>query len=286
MTERRNAYRNEAPSPPVDALIAELAKRQHGIVTLEQLEGLGMSRAAVRRRVLAGRLFQMHRGVYAVGYPARSRDALLTAAALAAGVRSGVGYFASIEVWNVSRWPPSRVIDVVSLSQRRPAGVRVHTARQLDARDLTRHRNIPVTTIERTLVDLTDVMTPYQLAFVIHEAAFRGLFDLAATRAAIERANGRRHLKRLERAIELHLSGSAGTRSAKEDAYLASLPADQQTLVRVNTKIEPDFHWPEQQLVVEIDGSGHGRPPTQAEDAERDARLEHAGIEVRRIAAR
>ena len=56
--------------------------------------------------------------------------------------------------------------------------------------------------------------------------------------------------------------------------------------MRVNTKIEPDFHWPEQQLVVEIDGSGHGRPPTQAEDAERDARLEHAGIEVRRIAAR
>ena len=106
------------------------------------------------------------------------------------GVRSGVGYFASIEVWNVSRWPPSRVIDVVSLSQRRPAGVRVHTARHLDARDLTKHRHIPVTTIERTLVDLTDVLTPHQLAFVIHEAAFRGLFDLAATRAVIERANG------------------------------------------------------------------------------------------------
>ena len=286
MTQPRHERCDVVASPPVQALIAELAKCQHGLVTLEQLRDLGLSDAALRRRVAAGRLFRLHRGVYAVGYPARSRDAILTAAALAAGVRSGVSHFASIEVWNVSRWPPSRVIDVVSLSQRRPAGVRVHTARRLDARDLTKHRHIPVTTIERTLVDLTDVMTPYQLAFVIHEAAFRGLFDLAATRAAIKRANGRRHLSRLERAIELHLSGSAGTRSAKEDAYLASLPPDQQELVRVNTKIEPDFHWPERKLVVEIDGSGHGRPSTQAEDAERDARLEHAGIEVHRIAAR
>ena len=135
------------------------------------------------------------------------------------------------------------------------------------------------------LVHLADVLTAHQLAWVIHECAFTGWFDLDVIRAVMARSPGRR-LSVLERAIDLHLSGSAGTRSAEEDAYLVSLPADQQKLVRVNTKIEPDFHWPERKLVVEIDGYGHDWPPTQAEDAERDARLELAGIEVRRIDAR
>jgi very-short-patch-repair endonuclease len=99
------------------------------------------------------------------------------------------------------------------------------------------------------------------------------------------RSPGRR-LSVLERAIELHLSGSAGTRSAKEDAYLASLPADQQRLVRVNTKLEVDFHWPEAGLVVEVDGHGHTRMPTRHEDAARDARLELADQTVHRIEAR
>ena len=50
---------------------------------------------------------------------------------------------------------------------------------------------------------------------------------------------------------------------------------------RVNTRvegIEVDFYWPDQDLVVEIDGPGHERPRTQAEDARRDERLQAAGL--------
>ena len=206
------------------------------------------------------------------------------AGVLASGPRASASHLTAAEVRRVSRWPTS-AIDVVSMARRRVDGVTVHACRHLDPRDLTRYRHIPVTTVERMLVDLADVLTAHQLAWVIHECAFRGWFHLGATREVMARSPGRR-LSVLARAIELHLSGSAGTRSAKEDAYLASLPADQQELVRVNTKLEVDFHWPDEQRVIEIDGQGHERPPTQAEDAERDARLEHAGIEVRRIAAR
>ena len=100
------------------------------------------------------------------------------------------------------------------------------------------------------------------------------------------RANGRRNLKRLERAIELHLSGSAGTRSAGEDAFLASLPEHERDTAVVNTKIEVDVHWPERGLVVEVDGPGHARPATRREDVERDARLRRAGLAVRRVPSR
>jgi hypothetical protein len=53
------------------------------------------------------------------------------------------------------------------------------------------------------LVDLKDVLTPHQLAWVIHEATFKRIFDVRATREAMERANGRRNLHVLERALEL-----------------------------------------------------------------------------------
>src|SRR4051794_15067565 len=62
-------------------------------------------------------------------------------------------------------------------------------------------------------------------------------------RRALQRANGRRGVKRVERAIELHLDGSAGTRSRAEDDFLATLPDID--AVRVNSRIEVDVLFPE-----------------------------------------
>ena len=144
---------------------------------------------------------------------------------------------------------------------------------------------IPVTTVARMLVDLTDLLTPHQLAYVIKEAAYRKRLDLEATRRAMERANGRRNLHVLERAIELYQSGSAGTRSPHEDAFLALLP-DELPEPLVNTQLagfEVDFLWPESMLVVEIDGGGHGRPPARRKDALEDRVLRGAGYTVLRF---
>src|SRR5215211_7603578 len=52
-----------------DRLIVALAATQHGVVALEQLIALGLSRRAIRWRISSGRLHPIHRGVYAVGRP-------------------------------------------------------------------------------------------------------------------------------------------------------------------------------------------------------------------------
>ena len=86
----------------------------------------------------------------------------------------------------------------------------------------------------------------------------------------------------LEQAIALHKAGSAGTRSAGEDAFLTlGFPEP-----LVNTHVlgeEVDFHWPGRWFVVEIDGHGHGRPATREDDARRDAKLRAAGYSVLRV---
>ena len=192
---------------------------------------------------------------------------------------SALSHVSAAELRGISRFR-SPLIAVVSTRQRQPDGVKVQRVRTLDRRDITTHRGIPVTTVHRTLVDLADVLTPYQLANVIHEAAYRGWFVEAAVRDSMLRANGRRNLHVLERAIELHHAGSAGTKSAGEDAFLTlGYPEP-----HVNTDLhgfEVDFHWPEDRLVVEIDGGGH----SARHDAGRDRVLHAAGYSVLRLAS-
>jgi putative AbiEi antitoxin of type IV toxin-antitoxin system/uncharacterized protein DUF559 len=93
-------------------------------------------------------------------------------------------------------------------------------------------------------------------------------------------------LDRLERALELHVRGCAGTKSDLEDEFLARVAGPEPL---VNTRVagvEADFHWRHRKLCVEVDRPGHLRPRTQREDAARDRRLRAAGFEVVRISER
>jgi predicted transcriptional regulator of viral defense system len=251
------------------------------VITTAQLKAAGLSDSGVSKRARTGRLHPLYRGVYAVGHNRLSQEAEYMAAVLAAGDGAALGHEASACHWNIWRRKPSQ-IDVITPGQRRPrAGITIHRCRALDPRDLTRYRGIPITTVARTLVDLAGVLTAAQLANVIHEAAYRNRFSATATREAMKRAGGR-DLSTLHAALQAHASGSAGTRSDLEDRFLASV----ETTPRVNEKvagIEVDFYWPGENLVVEIDGPGHERPRTKAEDAARDRVLEAAGLTVVRI---
>jgi hypothetical protein len=267
--------------PSLNAQLAEIAGRQHGVLTAAQL---GLSRSAIAHRVKSGALHRVYRGVYAVGHRRLSEKGKYMAAVLAAGDGAALASLSAAALWKAWR-RPVREIHVLAPRSRGPQqGFRLHTTRHVDPCDVTTHDGIPVTTMARTLVDLTDVLTAAQLANVIHEAAFRDRFNLTATKRAMARANGRRNLALLVQAIAANAAGSAGTRSDLEDRFLdqlAGLPEP-----RINTKIdgiEVDFAWPG--LVIEIDGPGHERPRTRREDAARDERLAEAGYQVVRLPA-
>jgi Protein of unknown function (DUF559) len=205
------------------------------------------------------------------------------AAVLAAGDGAVLSHLSAAVHWAIWRRRVTR-IDVTATRGRRPkAGI--HRCRHLDPRDTTTHDGIPVTTVARTLVDLTDVLTTHQLANVIHEAAFRNRFHAGATRAAMARAKGR-NTRILTEALAAHEAGSAGTKSGNEDRFLALLQANAlpPPLVNVHVNnIEVDFHWPNLNLCVEVDGGGHTRPRTQNEDRARDRKLTAAGQRILRI---
>jgi len=273
---------NVPEAPPVDAALAALAERQHGLATLEQLTAAGLTRPAITKRVQRGVLHRLHRGVYAIGHGVLSREAQWLAAVLALGDGAVLSHHAAAELHRLTR-SRSAVIDVVVPRHRRsPAGVHVHCVRRLDPRDITRERGIPVTTVHRTFVDLSDLRTPHELVALFREAGFRGHYVELAVRDSMARANGRHNLKVLEQAIELYASGSAGTRSGAEVLFLRlDLPEP-----LVNTRLlghEVDFLWPEVRLNVEIDGPQHYTPAARRADAARDRTLAAAGYTVLRF---
>ena len=247
------------PDPSLNAQLAELAARQHGVVTAAQLRELGLGYQGTSERVQAGTLHRIHRGVYAVGHDRLSEKGAYMAAALAAGDGAALAGLSAAALWKAWRRKVPQIEVLTPARRRQQAGFHVRTTRHIHPSDVTTHDGIPVTTMARTLVDLTDTLTPHQLANVIHEAAFRNRFNAEATKHAIKRANGRPNLNRLVHALALNAVGSAGTRSG----------------------LEVDFALPG--LVIEVDGPGHNRPRTQRIDRERELRLNEAGYEVVRI---
>lgn len=256
-----------------------------GLLTTGQLAAAGLHSSNVSKWVRRGLLHRIHRGVYAYGHRALSAEAQALAAVLAAGEGAGLGYLSAVALYRCWR---RRVtgIDVVAPTRRKLKGVRVHECRSLDQREITTYRGIPVTTMPRTLVDLGEVLTPHQLANVLHEAAFRELLNLDEVVRALDRSNGRRGTGTLNDAIDLHRSGSAGTRSDLEDTCLTLVEQLELPMPLVNTRfhdIEVDLRWPDANVCVEIDGPGHSRPRTQRQDAERDSKLTDLGQTVLRF---
>src|SRR5258706_16040131 len=84
-----------------DRLVAEVAARQHGVVTTAQLRDLGLVSEAVTRRVRAGRLHRLYRGVYAVGHTNVSQHGRWLAAVLACGPGAVLSHRSAAALWEI-----------------------------------------------------------------------------------------------------------------------------------------------------------------------------------------
>ena len=79
------------------------------------------------------------RAFYVVGQPSLSREGEWLAAALA--VDGALSHYSGGTLHEVSRFGEPR-ITVTSCRRARPEGVKVHTVRRLDPRELTSHKQI------------------------------------------------------------------------------------------------------------------------------------------------
>jgi hypothetical protein len=276
---------------PVDRTVAELAARQHGVVAVDQLIDAGLGPSPIHHRVLTGRLHRIHAGVYAVGHPSLSQRGRWMAALLACGEGALLSHRSAAELWGIDTYPDIRIdVTVADRSGRRRAGIAIHRPRSLLEDDCTALAGIAVTTPARTILDLAGVIGPRRLERSFHEADRLGLLDPGMLASIFTRTTGRRGGRRLRALVAAHHGPTPETRSALEHRFLrlchhAGLPTP-----AVNVRVcdyEVDAVWPEQRLVVELDGYAfhHTRDVFEA-DRVRDAALQLAGYRILRVTHR
>ncbi|MCB0877443.1 MAG: type IV toxin-antitoxin system AbiEi family antitoxin domain-containing protein [Thermoleophilia bacterium] len=277
------------PLSPIDQRIASVAARQRGMLTMRQLRACGLSTSAITKRVAAGRLHRIHPGVYAIGHCALDFEDRAMAAVLWSrrGVACGRTTARLFGFYDRGR----STIEVLSTTRLRPLDdVAVRFSRRVPERDITCVRGIATSTPARSIAELSDDLTRFQLANAIHEMRRLRL----ATREDVERVAAE-HLHRrghpvIAGALLLHDRGSSGTLSGAEDRalHLVQAAGFPEPLVNVRIRLgrrqcRIDLRWPELRLCVEIDGPEHDLPRQQRIDAERDAALRALGYQVIRI---
>ena len=203
------------------------------------------------------------------------------AAVLAAGPGACLSRVAAGFVHSLIERAPTNV-DVTTPTWRRSrAGLTLHT-RKLEKTEITLRHGIPVTSPERTLLDLATTLPPDRLRRIVHEAEVQRITAHAKLVAVLDSHAGAPGSPALRRHVE---KGPAPTRSELEDRLLELLHdfPPHATNARVEG-YEVDVLFPDRRLVLEADGARfHDTAAARAGDAEKQARLEAAGYRVLRI---
>lgn len=266
-----------------DAL-ADLATAQHGVVSTKQLLGLDYSRDSIKRSVISGRLYPIHRGVYAVGH--RDLDwhshclVAVLACAPAVASHASAGW-----IWGLLRYAPG-TIDVTAPNRRhRKAAFRLHHA-CLEGRDQTEREGIPVTSLARTKLDLAATLNAWRLERVLERSEELGIFDLGPIEEVLDRFShpGARPLRV---ALDIYRPDPAFTRSRLEERFLALIKSAGLPTPSMNHNVaglELDAYWPLERFAVELDVyETHGTRAAFERDHQRHEELLLAGIEFNRI---
>jgi hypothetical protein len=269
------------------ASLAELASRQHGVVSVRQLTGpLGYSESAVGRAVAAGRLHRLYRGVFAVGHRRLSPQAECLAAVLACGPGALLSHYSAGWLWGISRPRPAPFHVSTPTHRRRRPPLILHHARGLAAEDRALEDGIPVTSVARTLLDLAGAVDRKWLPRIVERSEELGLFDLGAVESVLDRNRGHRGAAALRRAIAIY-QPSSFTRSGLEREFLAlvqraGLP--QPRMNHVEAGFELDAYWPEERFVVELDAyETHGGHEAFERDRLRQEDLLLVGVGMTRV---
>lgn len=284
--------RGQTQARQLDREIGILAKGQHGVVARRQLIALGLGEDAIDSRLRTGRLWRLHRGVYAVGHDGVSRDGRWLAAVLTVGEGAVLSHRSAAELWGVWRVIADHPIDVSAPSSTRPPpGIRRHYLHLTPFETTTRSR-IPVTRLARTLFDIAGETSEEGLEGAIREAEYLHRFRLAELEALLEHHPGRRGARTIRACLRrLGRSPRGRVRSRMEVRFAALLARSDLPEPQLNAildlgdrRIEADCLWPEQRVVVELDGAAAHRTRVAFEsDRERDRRLQAAGWRVVRI---
>jgi very-short-patch-repair endonuclease len=275
--------------------LKELAERQDGVVSRLQLRAIAFSDRAIERAVEAERLHRIFRGAYAVGRPDIGPLGRLRAATLACGDGAVISHRSAGALLGLLDKGPA-VIDVIAPPSRgrKIDGVRFHRVRTPRRDEVGTVDGIPCTSPARTLVDLAGTVGDWTLRSCFERTAQRKMLDIPAIEASMD--PGRRGNRSLRALIDEWRRAAPVAKQGKLKSPLEAkvlplvlrrnlpTPLLNAPVEIASGRIEVDFLWPAQRLVVEADSRDfHGTDLAFERDRWRDRELFRVGYSTLRI---
>lgn len=278
------------PVLPIDARLRLIAELQRGRVARRQLLGAGIDTNAIVRRLRRGALELLHRGVYGLPNTGDLPLAAETAALLACGERAVLSHHSAATLWGL-RPGTARPVHVTIDGERgcpKPGGVTVHRSRMLSPGDGGLCRGLPITSPDRTLLDVAGRLPDRDVERMFDEGLYAlRILTVPEIRKVLTRCGRHPGRARLTKVTADH-THSTETDSPPEERLLqliraAGLPEPRTQVPLLDYCL--DFFWPQLKLAVEVDAYGtHGSPARFEADRRRDARLlAERGIVVIRV---
>jgi hypothetical protein len=201
--------------------LSAMAGEQHGVVGLKQMISMGWTHAQVQKMALSFRWRRVMPGVYGLAAGDAWKQRLM-AACLSVGPEAVASHQAAAKLHGLDN--AKEEIHVSVSSSRRPRlrkGIALHRARELGPESRTVREGIPCTSLVRTLVDLSGLLSEQELAYVFESAwrkdsgllediepwlekHGRGLEGMAALRRVVDDCLGRSH-KPMDSTLEVRL---------------------------------------------------------------------------------
>jgi hypothetical protein len=224
------------------------------VVSTRQLAAIGYGKNSASKANGTGRLRRIYRGVYAVGHEPLTWEGRCMSAVLAA--RPAVASHLSAGwLWELLRYRPERIAVTAPTARRARRDFRVHFG-VLSGDDLAEIDGIPVTSVDRTTLDLAATLPPPSLEGVLERSEERGLFDLAAVEDVRWRFAHHPGAGALSRALSIYRDDPAVTRSRLEKLFLALVREAGLPRPAMNFNVagfELDAYWERERFAVELD---------------------------------
>jgi len=269
----------------MDVHLRELAAAQADVVAAWQLVAAGWTRRQIEHQAETAAWTTVHQGVFALTHAPLTQRQLWFAATL-----TEPDTFLSHESaalcfgFATRRCLLPTVTRPGSGGPRRLDGVLAFRSRRLDG-ETARHEGIPLTTVERTLIDVSPHQSRVMTARDVREALRLGLTSPRLLAACLGRHRGRRGTRVLwdlaERYGKLPYTRTRSNAEARALEVLQDAGLAPQGVNRQIAGAEADLVWFEQRRIVEIDGPQYHQ--FKDEDERKQRRWEAAGYDVRRI---
>jgi hypothetical protein len=228
--------------------------------------------------VTRGSLHAVRRGVYRTAGVAPSWEQCVRAALLVAPAGAVTSHRSAARLWRFAG-VDSDLVEITTLHQARLSEVVLHLTRHLPPSDWTGIGGLAVTSVARTLCDLSTILPPAVLARALDDALRREVVTLAAVRQCAERLRspGGRQLRPILDLIAARTAGPALGDSPLEGKVLRWLrqAGEPEPTLQLRVHIggrtyRPDLSYPELRIAIELLGwEEHGKRSTFDHDRSR-----------------